>query len=319
MNFNKTKFVTCFDENYLAQGIALIESLNDNLSDYFLYIFCMDNLTYQILQDLNNNNFEPIKFSDFEDKDLLRLKNERKKNEFYWTITPKLPIFIFDKYLDVQEITYIDADLFFLKSPKKIFSKFLESKKDILITEHGYSPEYDISKTSGKFCVQFLIIKRSGVDIISKWSRQCEEWCFDRVEDGKFGDQKYLDEWIIDYPNRVYIIKDFDLFQGPWNANSTNPHKALAYHFHGLRSIDQNNLLMSKNYEIPYNTYEKIYSIYFFILKKILNKYRDNFKIAPLSVKGRLGLILDKFHEKITGNKKYIFEEKMNKNKIRNN
>ena len=69
----------------------------------------------------------------------------------------------------------------------KILTK---SKKDILITKHNYSPKYDKSNESGKFCVQFLIINRKGYDIIKDWSLLCDEWCYDKVEENKYGDQK---------------------------------------------------------------------------------------------------------------------------------
>jgi hypothetical protein len=66
----------------------------------------------------------------------------------------------------------------------------------VLITDHGYAPEYDQSATSGQYCVQFMTFERDGGEPVRRWwEERCIEWCYARFEDGKFGDQKYLDDW----------------------------------------------------------------------------------------------------------------------------
>lgn len=308
MNFEKPNFVACFDENYTVQALALIESIEKNIKDYFFFIFCMDDRSFNIINNLDNNKIKVFKFSDFEDTNLKKIKQQRKKNEYFWTITPKLPLIIFDRFKEINQVTYLDADIFFLKSPEKIYKNFKLSNKDVLITKHNYSSQYDMSKTSGKFCVQFLIINRKGYDIIKDWELLCNDWCYDKIEEGKYGDQKYLDYWPTNYKNRIFIENNRDAFQGPWNADSTEVNNAIVYHFHGLRKITKNFYLFNRGYNIPTNTKIKIYDLYFNSLKKIILKYDESLNILPLSKKNKISLFLNVVLDHLKFKKNYIIK-----------
>jgi hypothetical protein len=67
-----------------------------------------------------------------------------------------VPRFVFEADLSVEQVIYLDADLWFRQHPKPIFDEFNASGKQILITDHGYAPEYDQSATSGRYCEQFI-------------------------------------------------------------------------------------------------------------------------------------------------------------------
>ena len=42
---------------------------------------------------------------------------------------------------------------------------------------------------------------------LKKWTNQCLEWCYYKLEDGKMGDQKFLDEWPKLYKSCHIIMK----------------------------------------------------------------------------------------------------------------
>src|SRR3546814_15041181 len=104
------------------------------------------------------------------------------------------------------------------------------------MTDHGHSPEYDQSATSGQYCVQFMTFNRHGGEHIRHWwESRCIEWCFARFEDGKFGDQKYLDDWPERFGNDVHVLGHEAWTQAPWNATRFPYSQSILFHFHGLR------------------------------------------------------------------------------------
>ncbi len=197
----------------------MYESLKANAKDFHLYIFAFDDLTKEILVSLGLNYVTVIPLDDFETDELRKVKKERTRAEYCWTCTPSTISYLIRKY-SLSHCTYIDADLIFYSDPAVLVDEMNDNKKSVLITEHRYSwlPQLYEEKRSGRFCVQFITFTREkdSLEVLDKWRRQCIDWCFSRHEDGKFGDQKYLDDWPVRYSN-IHIL----LHQGggvaPWN------------------------------------------------------------------------------------------------------
>lgn len=241
MNSNKPieHFVTLFDFNFLPQGLALHASLERHLKGSFkLWILCLDDQVFDCLILLGLFNISLLRLSQLEKSALLIAKTNRTLREYCWTLTPFAPFFVFDADKTVQRVTYLDADTWFLKNPSKIFSELELSHKSVLITDHAYAFEYDQSQTSGKYCVQFMTFLRSdGEPVRAWWEERCLEWCHARYEDGKFGDQKYLEKFPELFPDRVHVAKGLDNFMAPWNATRFSLKNAVLWHFHGLRTV----------------------------------------------------------------------------------
>ena len=114
-------YVTLFDGNFLPQGLALSESLERHAGDHVLWVLCLDDCARQALDDLANPNLRTIPLTEVETSELLVVKPERSHAEYYWTLTPFAPHFVFARDASVKRVTYLDADLFLLKSPRPIF------------------------------------------------------------------------------------------------------------------------------------------------------------------------------------------------------
>lgn len=217
-------YCTLFDSVYLSRGLAMYESLLAHSKEFYLYIFAFDNICFNILKKLDLKNVTVISLAEFENPELLRIKNSRTKAEYCWTCTPSTLSYIFEKY-SVPNCTYIDADLIFFSDPSTLIDEMNENKKTVLITEHRFSVLSKLyeEKRSGRFCVQFVSFKneKASLRVLDIWKRQCIAWCYSRHEDGKFGDQKYLDEWPELYPN-VHILCHQGGGVAPWNIGRYN-------------------------------------------------------------------------------------------------
>jgi len=175
----------------------MYESLERCSGDFHLYVFAFDDKSYELLQKLDYEYMTVISLDSFEDDELLKVKSERGAGEYCWTCTPSVIKYAIENY-DLDSCTYLDADLYFFANPAVLIDEMKGAS--VLITDHRYTSEYDQSATSGIYCVQFMTFKNNdfGLNVLNWWRDACIEWCFNRFEDGKFGDQKYLDDW----PNR---------------------------------------------------------------------------------------------------------------------
>jgi hypothetical protein len=284
------KFCTLFDSHYLSRGLALYKSLESIGCNFHLYIFAFDDNVYIDLKSRNLSNATIISLSDFETQELLLVKNERTRAEYCWTCTPSTISYCLTRF-NLDHCTYIDADMYFYNNPKIVFDEI--STNSVAITDHNYFNKYDQSETSGKFCVQFVYFKNDlfGREALEWWRKSCIHWCFSRLEDGKFGDQKYLDYFPKMFKN-VLIINNKGAGVAPWNANrfelkinendqifvhdlyTNDKHALIFFHFHNLKiSIKDRriNVFRSK-FSLPKEYIDSIYTPYINNLISIENK-----------------------------------------------
>ena len=97
----------------------------------------------------------------------------------------------------IERITYVDADMFFFASPARIFEAMDAAKASVLVTAHRFPLWLKRYERHGKFNVGLLSFQNDGVGraCLDEWRGRCLGWCYDRLEEGKYADQKYLDEW----------------------------------------------------------------------------------------------------------------------------
>jgi hypothetical protein len=264
-------YVTLFDRLFLPQGLALHASLVRQADNFVLWVLCMDEEAKRVLDTLRLPNVRTIALSDVETPSLLSVKANRSRAEYCWTLTPFTPTIVFERDPDAARVTYLDADMFLLKPPGPIFAELERSGKVVQITDHAYDPEYDQTATSGQYCVQFMTFVRDGSERVLKWwQERCIEWCYARFEDGKFGDQKYLDSWPTQFASEVHVLQAIDTLLAPWNARRFPYSRAIAWHFHGLRLLANERVLLHGPYSVPQIVYGAIYQPYLEELRKAL-------------------------------------------------
>ncbi|WP_276485262.1 hypothetical protein [Paraflavitalea pollutisoli] len=275
-------FCTLFDSNYLARGLALYESLNKVCSAFHLYVVAFDDLSYNYLKSAGKPNLTPISLNDFEDPELLAVKPTRSIAEYCWTCTPSIILYCIRNF-NLHSCTYVDADMIFYEDPKILFDELKE--KSVLITEHRYSREYDHAATHGIYCVQFMYFKNDvrGTLALTWWRDRCIEWCYAYQEDGKFGDQKYLDDWTTRFEG-VHVLQHPGGGVAPWNLQQYtfqqhHGHVKITrlkdgqsfplvfFHFHGLKFYTNNTVSCSGTlYEIEDTIKSLVYIPYIKLL-----------------------------------------------------
>ena len=209
-------FCTLFDSRFLTRGLALYESLLGSGEDFQLYVFAFDDKCHEILKRLSLEKITAISLNEFEDEDLLAAKATRSRMEYCWTCTPSVIRYALDKF-GLPTCTYIDADLYFYNSPQPLFDEM--AGHSVLITEHRYTRRYDQSRKSGKYCVQFMAFRNDARarQALEWWRAACNAWCYARHEGGKFGDQKYLDDWTERFEG-VHVLEHLGGGLAPWNT-----------------------------------------------------------------------------------------------------
>ena len=81
-------YCTLFDSNYLTRGLALISSLRSLKEDFHLYVFAFDDLTEEVLNEIDFDEVTVINKNKLENEELILLKENRTKAEYCWTCTP---------------------------------------------------------------------------------------------------------------------------------------------------------------------------------------------------------------------------------------
>ena len=210
-------YCTLFNQRYLARGTAMIASLLKQDPSARVVVFAMDAETQSFLKRKFSQNVQVLPLEKLETAEYKKLKTQRGFGEYCWTLTPRVLDYCLNELKQDQSI-YVDADCYFFNRPQ---DKTMQWTKDfdVMITSHNYAKDYDQSNTSGVFCVQYVFIKNTeqGRKILEEWRQQCVDWCFARHEDGKFGDQKYLDVW----PQKlgVLVCPEIGFGVAPWNAS----------------------------------------------------------------------------------------------------
>jgi hypothetical protein len=267
--------------------LALYYSLEKVCVSFHIYIFAFDNQTHEILLKLNLKHATIISLAQLEDKDLLSVKADRTIGEYCWTATPAAIYYVI-KNFKVESCTYLDADVYFYSSPQIIFNEL--GSKSILITEHRFSPEYRThEKKNGKYCVQYITFKNDefGLEALTWWKDQCIIWCYARHEDGKFGDQKYLNDWTTRFKN-VHVLQHLGGGLAGWNISQYEFYKTseqfygiekatnrqfdvIFYHFHYLKLFTNGKLDLGPRI-ISNKSKEYFYKPYLFTIEEIKRK-----------------------------------------------
>lgn len=275
-------FCTLFDSYYIHKGIALYLSLERTTNDFHLYVMAFDKSCYDKLNDLDFKHMTVELLDEFETPELLEVKPTRNKAEYCWTAGPSVIYHFLSKY-NLERLTYLDSDLFFLSDPRIIEEEAGESS--IVITEQGIS-EIDAERY-GKYCVQYMTFKNDeeGLAALTWWRDSCIEWCFQIMEPTRYADQKYLDQFPVRWKN-VCVLENLGAGVAPWNmgrykyvANTVtykgDSYPLVFFHMHGLVFSNSGTVLVAKSHHFALNddVIRLFYRPYTNLMLEVFSKY----------------------------------------------
>lgn len=271
-------FCTFFDSNYINKGLSCYDSLIKYSPDSILYVLSLDEIVYKTVFPLKNVIIITIQELENYYPFVCKAKQDRNLKEYYLTLKPLLPLFVFDKYSS-DLLFYVDSDMFFWSDPEEIIN--IMGNNSIMASDHNLVPVYP----AGRFNAGFLGYRndKNCRSFLEWWRDRCIEWCkWKTISPGKCGDQGYLN-----------ILYDSDLFSGfiscphpginlgPWKiAKHTitenngklqvdGKFNLICYHFHEFKLIDK--FRYHSTGWIHSNMVDKLlYDVYFESVKKFI-------------------------------------------------
>ena len=214
-------YCTYFDRGFLIQGLALWRSLAAHDPDAVLWVLALDDFTAAVLRETGGTWMKVVTLAELEEGDaaLLEAKTNRTSVEYIFTLSPCWPRWILTKKPEVDRITYVDADMFFFGDTAGIFAALEAASASVLITAHRFPAGLSHYAQHGKFNVGILVFKNdvAGRGCLDDWRGRCLAWCHDRLEDGKYADQRYLDGWPERLGAALLVLPDAHVNLAPWN------------------------------------------------------------------------------------------------------
>lgn len=291
----KYHFCTCFDNNYLIYGYTLYQSLKKHVEDFTIYIVCLDEMVFQNLKQLNLPEADLIPLSDIEsfDPEYAATAATRSRVEYIFTLSPVMPLYILKHHPEIDILAYTDSDLYFFSSPARLYQEL--GNQSVLIFEHDFYTEESLqTEKYGRFNMAFQLYRNDsrGIACLKHWRQECLDWCFDRPENGKFADQKYLEEW----PELFQAVIASNHSGGglaPWNCGKhqfdfsgivpkVDNQPVIFYHYQGCKLLKYNILLIS---QAPY---------YFYISTSVSNFFYSCYYNAMIFSRKRIEKVISR-------------------------
>ncbi len=178
------------------------------MPDAVLAVLCMDEDTNILFERAGLQGLRAIPLEQLESSEIRAAKEGRSLREYCWTMKPVFVQYLNDIYKSFEIIAYLDSDLYFFDNPMKLFVG--KGKWNILVTTH---------KVNRKVNSGFIAFRRSKTSsrALEWWRKKCLSWCFNRNEEGRFGDQGYLDSMRKIFNGIKYLnIPGVNI--APWNC-----------------------------------------------------------------------------------------------------
>jgi hypothetical protein len=248
------ELVTMSDLRFLPQLLTLHRSLVRRGGQFHLSVLATDAASAAFLRARRPAGIEVLELAALErtDPELAATRRDRTWTEYCWTTTPSLCRDQLERAPSGATVIWVDADVEFLRDPGCLSRALGDGS--ILLTPHRYNRAYpsaalasELTALYGRFNGGTIVFRRDeqGIAAADLWRRRTLQWCFDRCEPGRYGNQLHLE----DFPERFSGTRVLDVpggVLGPWNGGRfrirsspagplADGRPVLAYHYQSLR------------------------------------------------------------------------------------
>lgn len=242
-------FCTYCDQGYAARLVCLHESLAASGEPFRLHVLCFDAATEAVIAGVGAPSLVAIPLATLLSAapDYAAVRSKRSPVEFFFTTTPVVMRYCLEQEPAADGITYLDSDLFFFGPASAVFAQ--QGDASVGIVPHRFAPHLAERVKYGTYNVAWVYFRRDadGLACLEWWRERCLEWCHDYLDQGRFADQGYLDE----FPRRfrgVRVLDHVGINAAPWNMHRANVTASASgpridgeplffYHFQGVREL----------------------------------------------------------------------------------
>jgi len=214
------EWCTMVSSDYLARALVLYRSLAAVEHGTHLRVCCLDELTHSVLSRMELPGLTPFGIEELEafDPELREVRSRRTPWEYAMTLKPSLCRYAFEQSRGAGALAYGDADLMFFGDSMALVEELGEGS--MLLVPHRYPPEREwMAELWGRYNAGTIVLRRTAEteEALRWWRHRCLEWCHRRPEDGRWADQRYLDEWPRRYPG-MRVLHHPGGGLAPWNG-----------------------------------------------------------------------------------------------------
>lgn len=277
IDWSSVGICTYFDIGYVTRAVVLYRSLAAFHPGLRWTMFCMDDESARVIDSLSLPGVTVVtrRQLDTADSELAASAENRSVVEYYFTCTAAAMLHTLQNVPAVSTLFYVDADMCFFGPLDSLLQDMQQAS--VYITEHRFPPRLHELLVYGRFNVGIIGVRRceQALQCLADWRRQCIEWCYDRLDGARFGDQKYLDAWPGKY-SQLKVSQHPGVNAAPWNKDDCqytlvgeqvciSGQPLVCYHFQGLRlfpgglvlpqAIDYGSLLPPDLQDLVYRPY----------------------------------------------------------------
>lgn len=279
-------YCTIFSKDSLYKGLILYNSLKEHDESFRLFIICMQQEVKGIVDRMKLKNAITIDMRDIERVDLgfAAIKGTRNEKEYAWTAKSPIVLYLFGHFDYLDHMIYLDADIEFYSNPEPLFEEF--NNYSIMVTRERFyiQDNEDWHRQYGIYnggCMAFKKDKNA-MECLLSLREQCINWCYNRVENGLYGDQKYTVGWTERF-RKVGVVKNMGINATAWYAHASvlyekngsmyiNDTPIVFYHYNGFIFYNKNEYDLCIFINLPKKLTDLIYVPYLKKLQEAIGK-----------------------------------------------